>query len=128
MPFGLQFPTQRVINFIPRDRKGRRYIANWCPISFLSTLTVVEYLCHKWPRIYGAYESRKVLLSYIACNELFNWLKRDLTVLIISLYIHDIKSLAYDLWWDFRESPMPQHISKEERSGLNQNTIHYTEN
>jgi hypothetical protein len=44
----------------------------------------------------GACETRKVLLSYMACNELFNWLKRDLTVLTISLYIHHIRSLACD--------------------------------
>jgi hypothetical protein len=58
------------------------------PVIYVETCEKLHLqLTHEWFSISsntnGACESRKVLLSYVARNELFNWLKRVLTVLII---------------------------------------------
>ena len=51
-----------------------------------------------------------------ACCELSDWPKRVITVFIILLYIHEVRSLACDTEQDFLRFPMTQHIAKNRAS------------
>ena len=55
------------------------------------------------------------VFNCFACYKQSDWSKKITTVFIISLYIHDIRSLSCDLWWGFLRSPMPWQISKGEQ-------------
>ena len=57
----------------------------------------------------------KLLLSCLACYEQNDWWKKVILVFIISLYSHDIRSLACNPYWSFLMSPSPWDIKIEEQ-------------
>jgi hypothetical protein len=61
----------------------------------------------------SACKTMKVLLNCFAYYMISNLLGRKnlITIFIISLYIHDIRSIACDQKWDFFKSPTLRHIS-----------------
>ena len=54
-------------------------------------------------------------LSCFDCYNRSDLSKKAITILFISLDIHDIGSLACDPYWRFFRSPMPRHTSKGEQ-------------
>ena len=54
-------------------------------------------------------------LSCFDCYNQSDLSKKVITILFISLDIHDIGSLACDPYWRFLRSPMPSHMSKGEQ-------------
>ena len=73
--------------------------------------------CKEQPSI-NVWETHANLHTWncFACCELSDWPKRVITVFIILLYIHEVRSLACDTEQDFLRVPMTQHIAKNRAS------------
>jgi len=89
------------------------YVASWKIFGNLFMGHMWVTLCAiQWKWWLQDYESVTKLLCVLWAI----WLaEKVITIFIISLYIHDIRSLACELYRGFPRSPLPQHISKGEK-------------
>ena len=72
----------------------------------------------EWPYVpsneHGNCKNVETLLCYVPSYEQSDLPNKAINIFIISWYIHNIRSLAYDLYWSVLRSPMLWHISKGE--------------